>query len=288
MMPGYLGMASRSMACVTAALIVGCSGIAPRVEYVGGPDVGARALPPSPPVVVAETSDAEVVELAAKYYGIEAKVEGLVADVEALDEGQTALQMDLRAVEGRLGSAESRILALSDTIMSRFDSFEGQVIDLRSAMERVTAPAASAPATMKNADRPENAEVIAAVRDWGVAWQNGAVAEYMSWYHPEASVTRVSVVSSGSRTKDALDPAKLRARVARLRARYTRVSVGIQDVEVTAEGERMVARFRQDFTAWAGDPKAKPSYADTGTKTLVFVRVDGDWRVIEESWAPTI
>lgn len=287
MKPDYLRIASRSVACVAAALLAGCSATAPRIEYVGG---AASAPAPAPAPTMAPRGDApaeiDVAELAAKYYGIEAKVEGLVADIETLDQGQAALQMDLRAVEGRIGSAESRIIALTEQILARFDGFEAQAVGLRLDLERLAAPV-RVDSTARDADDASTADLLAAVQEWGIAWQNGAVTEYMSWYHPNAAVTRVSVVSSGARTKEALDPAKLRDRMARLRARYTRVEVDIRDVEVVPDGERMIVRFRQDFTAWAGDPSAPPTYADTGSKTLVFVRVAGDWRVIQESWEPT-
>ncbi len=288
---GYMGVAKGAIACASAALIFGCGAVVPRVEYVGGAETEAPAIQPLALRAAAEAvpNDERVAELAAQYYGVEAKVEGLVTDVELLDQGQTDMQMSLRAVESRLGSAENAIVALADKVLARFDSFESQITGLRDALEQRTAPpTVAAPAAVASPVMKPTAEVMSAVRDWSVAWQNGAVTEYMDWYHPHAAITRVSVVSSGAGAKSALGADALRARMERLRARDTRVAVDIANVQVTADGDRMVARFRQDFTAWTGDPKAKPSYVDTGTKTLVFVRFGGEWRVVEESWTPTI
>lgn len=285
---GYMGYVKGAAAFAIAALIVGCGAVVPRIEYVEAPgwETPATQPPVARTAVAPAPSDDHVAEIAAQYYGIEAKVEGLVTDIELLDQGQTDMQMNLRAVESRLASAEDRIVSLGDLILTRFDAFDSQLSGLRDAMERLTAPAeAAAPTASKAPVREPAEEVISAVRDWGVAWQNGAVTEYMDWYHPEASITRVSVVNSGTGAKRALDADALRARMERLRSRYTRVAVDIADIRVTPDGDRMIARFRQDFTAWSGD--AKPSYGDTGTKTLTFARFRGEWRVVDESWTPT-
>jgi hypothetical protein len=190
--------------------------------------------------------------------------------------------MDLRAIEGRIATAEDRVVSLTDLILGRFDRFESQMTDLRGAIERraTAEPAAEAPVSTE--------DVIGAVKEWRTAWQAGTVADYMNWYHPSASVTRVSVAAVGAKADEGLGLDELRKRVQRLRARYTRVNVAIANVVVTRDGDRIVVRFRQDFTAWAGDPKAQPSYVDTGTKTLILVRVGADLRVIRESWEPTL
>ena len=273
--------APHAMACVTAALVAGCAATVPEVT---ASHVAASEAPKAPPApraaeVVAPSTDERVAKLAARYYGIEATIEGLVTDVQGLDAGQTALQTDLRAIEGRITAAEDRVISLTEKILARFDSFESQVTDLRDAIaQRPAPPVAEAPISTQ--------DVIAAVKGWRSAWQTGLVSEYMDWYHPEASVTRVSVVKSGAKADEGLGLDELRRRVERLRARYTRVDVAIADVQVSHDGARIVARFQQDFAAWAGDRRAKPSYTDTGTKTLVFVRVGGDLRVIQESWTP--
>jgi hypothetical protein len=64
------------------------------------------------------------------------------------------------------------------------------------------------------------------------------------------------------------------------------MEVLIFEFRVAPDGNRLVATFQQEFSAWARARDTRPIYSDRGMKTLVFNEDGGAWRIAEETWGP--
>lgn len=123
------------------------------------------------------------------------------------------------------------------------------------------APAAAptAPAMTPDAQR----EVEAAVRAWAGAWSskdmNGYLGAYASSFAPPGGQARKAWESD---------------RRARIEPR-TRIGVGVNNLEVTVNGDKATARFRQDYTS--------DTLNVTSRKTLDMVKSGNRWLIVRES-----
>ncbi|MFN7120660.1 MAG: tetratricopeptide repeat protein [Hydrogenophaga sp.] len=129
------------------------------------------------------------------------------------------------------------------------------------AVTKPAAPAAApaAPAVAVDAQR----EVEAAVRSWAGAWSskdmNGYLGAYASSFAPPGGQARKAWESD---------------RRARIEPR-TRIGVDVNNLEVTVDGDKATARFRQDYTS--------DTLNVTSRKTLDMVKSGNRWLIVRES-----
>ena len=121
------------------------------------------------------------------------------------------------------------------------------------------APAPAAPPVAADAQR----EVEAAVRSWAGAWSskdmNGYLGAYASSFAPPGGQARKAWESD---------------RRARIEPR-TRIGVDVNNLEVTVDGDKATARFRQDYTS--------DTLNVTSRKTLDMVKSGNRWLIVRES-----
>ncbi|MDP3413777.1 MAG: tetratricopeptide repeat protein, partial [Polaromonas sp.] len=129
------------------------------------------------------------------------------------------------------------------------------------AVTKPAAPAAvpAAPAVAADAQR----EVEAAVRGWAGAWSskdmNAYLGAYASNFAPPGGQARKAWESD---------------RRARIEPR-ARIGVDVSNLEVTVEGDKATARFRQDYTS--------DTLNVTSRKTLDMVKSGNRWLIVRES-----
>jgi Flp pilus assembly protein TadD/ketosteroid isomerase-like protein len=129
------------------------------------------------------------------------------------------------------------------------------------AVTKPAAPAAvpAAPAVTADAQR----EVEAAVRGWAGAWSskdmNAYLGAYASNFAPPGGQARKAWESD---------------RRARIEPR-ARIGVDVSNLEVTVEGDKATARFRQDYTS--------DTLNVTSRKTLDMVKSGNRWLIVRES-----
>jgi Flp pilus assembly protein TadD/ketosteroid isomerase-like protein len=123
----------------------------------------------------------------------------------------------------------------------------------------VPAPAPATPAVAVDAQR----EVEAAVRTWAGAWSskdmNGYLGAYASNFAPPGGQARKAWESD---------------RRARIEPR-SRIGVDVNNLEVTVDGDKATARFRQDYTS--------DTLNVTSRKTLDMVKSGNRWLIVRES-----
>jgi tetratricopeptide (TPR) repeat protein len=121
------------------------------------------------------------------------------------------------------------------------------------------APAPATPAVAADAQR----EVEAAVRTWAGAWSSkdmtGYLGAYASNFTPPGGQARKAWESD---------------RRARIEPR-ARIGVDVSNLEVTVEGDKATARFRQDYTS--------DTLNVTSRKTLDMVKSGNRWLIVRES-----
>jgi tetratricopeptide (TPR) repeat protein len=129
------------------------------------------------------------------------------------------------------------------------------------------APAPAAPAAPAPAPAPAAAEahadVEAAVTAWAKAWSSKNVSAYLGAYGP-------GFTPPGGQSRAAWE-AERRSRI----EPRSRIGVGINDLNVTVNGDRASARFRQDYTS--------DNLNVTSRKTLDLVKTGNRWLIVRES-----
>jgi tetratricopeptide (TPR) repeat protein len=121
------------------------------------------------------------------------------------------------------------------------------------------APAPAAPAVAADAQR----DVEAAVRTWAGAWSSKDMNNYLGAY---AS----SFAPPGGQARKAWES----DRRARIEPR-SRIGVDVSNLEVTVDGDKATARFRQDYTS--------DTLNVTSRKTLDMVKSGNRWLIVRES-----
>jgi len=121
------------------------------------------------------------------------------------------------------------------------------------------------------------------VSDWQSAWQEQNLEKYMSKYHKDAVITRVTF-RNGKQYPISLTKRELRKHMQTINRRYKTIDVTISNMRI--DGDRVIAdvRFRQKFVGARSD--RLPVYSDIGTKTMIFIMdaSDGYWKIHEENW----
>ena len=125
------------------------------------------------------------------------------------------------------------------------------------------ASAPSAPATPAAAAVDAQNDVEAAVTAWAKAWSSKNVSAYLGSYGP-------AFTPPGGQSRAAWET----ERRSRIEPR-SRIGVGINDLNVTVNGDRASARFRQDYTS--------DNLNVTSRKTLDLVKSGNRWLIVRES-----
>ena len=129
-----------------------------------------------------------------------------------------------------------------------------------------TAPAPAAPAAPvapAPAAADAQVDVEAAVTAWAKAWSSKNVSAYLGAYGP-------AFTPPGGQSRAAWE-AERRSRI----EPRSRIGVGINDLNVTVDGHRASARFRQDYTS--------DNLNVTSRKTLDLVKSGNRWLIVRES-----
>nr|WP_233168317.1 nuclear transport factor 2 family protein [Xylophilus sp. ASV27] len=116
---------------------------------------------------------------------------------------------------------------------------------------------AAAPATA------QREEVEAAVRAWANAWQSRDMKDYLAAYGKDFR-------TPGKLTRAAWE-AERKARI----MGKSRIKVAISNLNVTVQGNKATARFRQDYSA--------DTLNVTSRKTLELVKSGDKWLIVQES-----
>ncbi len=122
-------------------------------------------------------------------------------------------------------------------------------------------PPAAQPAPAPAADA--QADVEAAVQAWAKAWSSKNMQGYLGAYAPNFTPT------GGQSRKDW--EADRRARI----VPRSRIEVGVSDLNITVNGDRATARFRQAYNS--------DNLNVTSRKTLDMVRSGNRWLILRES-----
>ena len=117
------------------------------------------------------------------------------------------------------------------------------------------------PAPAAPADAP--AEVLKAVNGWAQAWSKKDADGYLAYYAKEFKVP-------GGEAREAWEKTR-RARIAAPKS----IAVGVESPKVTLTGaDRATVTFRQSYRS--------DVLKSNSRKTLVMVRTDGRWQIVEE------
>src|SRR5687768_17293538 len=136
-------------------------------------------------------------------------------------------------------------------------------------------PAAVVAAAPKEAAKPEpekpqpapaadaSADVLKAVNGWAEAWSKKDADGYLAYYAKEFK-------TPGGEARDAWEKTR-RARIAAPKS----IAVGVESPKVTMTGaDRATVSFRQNYRS--------DVLKSNSRKTLVMVRTDGRWQIVEE------
>ena len=137
------------------------------------------------------------------------------------------------------------------------------------AAASIAPPAASAPAKPTPAPAPAAAanspsdDIARAVRNWADAWSRKDMKSYLGAYASDFQTPR------GMSRK-----AWEREREQRIAGKSGKITVEIESPQITVNGDKATARFRQHYKA--------PGLSSTTTKTLEFVRTGSKWLIKDE------
>lgn len=122
-------------------------------------------------------------------------------------------------------------------------------------------PAATAPSTAAPVDSSRDVEQ--AVRAWAQAWSDRDMNRYLAAYD-------ASFETPGRQGRSAWEQER-RARI----VSKSRITVQLLDLQITVQGQRAVAKFRQDYKA--------DTLAILSRKTLELTRTGNRWLIVKES-----
>ena len=117
---------------------------------------------------------------------------------------------------------------------------------------------------------PGTAAEVRAARELVVSWRD-------AWERRDLDAFGVTIAKS-YRAGD-LDREALLAQKKGAFEKATRITVGMEDVDIQVEGERATVAFRQTYVS--------DRHSDRGRKTLVLAKEEGSWRIVSESFEPS-
>jgi Flp pilus assembly protein TadD/ketosteroid isomerase-like protein len=124
-------------------------------------------------------------------------------------------------------------------------------------------PAVEKPAPEKPAAVDPSAEILKTVNGWADAWSKKDVDAYLAYYAKDFK-------TPGGESRESWEKTR-RARITAPKS----ISVSLASPKVTMDGtDRATVRFRQNYRS--------DRLKSDSNKTLVFVRSDGGWKIIEE------
>ncbi len=123
------------------------------------------------------------------------------------------------------------------------------------------APVATPPSTAAPADGAR--EVEQTVRAWAQAWSDRDMSRYLAAYD-------AAFETPGRQSRSAWEQER-RVRI----LGKSRITVQLMDLQITVQGQRAVAKFRQDYKA--------DTLAILSRKTLELVRTGNRWLIVKES-----
>ena len=164
-----------------------------------------------------------------------------------------ALQLD-----GSNAIAQNKLALIRDLITTG----KGNVKPTAPAAPVAAAPATPAPAVAK-ADNGSD-EVAKAVAAWASAWSRKDMKAYLGAYASDFETPK------GMSRKTWEDE-----REQRIAGKAGKISVTVDEPQVTINGDRATAKFRQHYKA--------PGLSSSTTKTLIFVRAGGKWLIKDEN-----
>ena len=126
------------------------------------------------------------------------------------------------------------------------------------------APVAAAPAPTKEATSPASDDVVKAVKAWADAWSRKDMRAYLGAY-----------ASDFDTPKGMSRKAWEQEREHRIAGKGGKISVSVDEPQVTINGDKATAKFRQHYKA--------PGLSSSTNKTLVLVRSGSKWLIREEN-----
>lgn len=274
-------VSSRMLACVFvlslgSAMGVGCAAKRPMVlEETDEFSLEEDEITETPTVTVTE----EIKAPETSSVPPDPRIERLEADVAKLQMETTKVREQVNALNARVDRVETSVNTTTQQMTERFANFDAELTRIRDTLTKSK--------EISKPTRDKEAEVALAVDAWRQAWQQKDLDAYMRLYHPNAQIVRMNVRQGGKYVERQMTSTELRSRMAAIMRSYARMEVIVRDFRVAADGNRMVATFLQEFTAWTRPRDMKPTYMDKGLKTLIFVPSNGGWQIISESWTPT-
>lgn len=160
------------------------------------------------------------------------------------------------------------VTGLAQTPRTGADSPDKPAVVTAQAQEQVSSALASVVQTAVAADeRPQ--QIRASIEAWGKAWVAGDADEYFSNY------SAAFKPANGMTLKQWENLRRLRVR------KGQDISVSMHQLVIKLTGpDQALAVFTQDYRA--------QGMRDTSTKTLILVRVNGQWKITSEVAAPVL
>jgi murein L,D-transpeptidase YafK len=116
--------------------------------------------------------------------------------------------------------------------------------------------------------RAEVDNIVAFIQSWKTDWENQNIDKYLAYYSSTEFVTH----------RQSMDYSRWAAHKQRVFSVGNRVSLTLTGFRYHYADDLLLVTFYQDYSAG--------SYADFGKKQLVLRRNSGDWKIIQEEWAP--
>ena len=119
--------------------------------------------------------------------------------------------------------------------------------------------------------RPTSADiqqVRSRYNEWMSAWQNRDIDSYMSYYSRGVVQKRAG--------KSPYGYTKQRSRMADNWAQQSYISISGNEPDIETDGNKIVLTAEQTYDS--------STWWDKGVKRLVWAKVDGDWKIVEESF----
>jgi Flp pilus assembly protein TadD/ketosteroid isomerase-like protein len=182
-----------------------------------------------------------------------------------LDTGNTAvppklaLIRELFSATGAKGVRPSPVTPVAPTTPAATPTPVPAVAPTHAASTPISTPAPASPAVAGNATK----DAEAAVRAWASAWSSKDVKGYLASYGKEFN-------PPGSMSRSAWEEERKQRIVGK-----SKISVGLENLNVVVNGNKATAKFRQDYKAG--------ELAVSSRKTLELVKSSDRWHIVKES-----
>jgi ketosteroid isomerase-like protein len=110
------------------------------------------------------------------------------------------------------------------------------------------------------------AQINKKLTSWVRAWENGDVTTYLSFYSKKFKTSTNSHIEWLDSRHQALESKK-------------NLNIKIRNLKITEKQETIEANFIQEFSS--------EKYSDVGIKELVWIKTEGSWKILKETWIPS-